>query len=209
MPIVEADLQVGASRAGVRDDRRRAARDPRRGVRARRPSGAEMTTWLTPLDPIGLSRHRAARAGGGYRSRRHHDRRHRAIGSAARGVFLVKADCVLAGLDVALEAFRQLEPGRPGHASKARRRPLPRRRGHRRSGRFGARAADRRTDGAQFSSAAVRHRHADAAVRRRGRPAASSCSTRARRRRRCGRWRSTPCAPAAPRIIAPGSSTRS
>ena len=31
-------------------------------------------------------------------------------GSAARGVFLVKADCVLAGLDVAFEAFRQLEP---------------------------------------------------------------------------------------------------
>jgi nicotinate-nucleotide pyrophosphorylase (carboxylating) len=29
----------------------------------------------------------------------------------ARGVFLVKADCVLAGLDVACEAFRQLEPG--------------------------------------------------------------------------------------------------
>ena len=29
----------------------------------------------------------------------------------ARGVFVVKADCVLAGLDVALEAFRQLEPG--------------------------------------------------------------------------------------------------
>jgi nicotinate-nucleotide pyrophosphorylase (carboxylating) len=28
----------------------------------------------------------------------------------ARGVFLVKADCVLAGLDVAFEAFRQLEP---------------------------------------------------------------------------------------------------
>lgn len=28
----------------------------------------------------------------------------------ARGVFLAKADCVLAGLDVALEAFRQLEP---------------------------------------------------------------------------------------------------
>lgn len=28
----------------------------------------------------------------------------------ARGVFLVKADCVVAGLDVALEAFRQLEP---------------------------------------------------------------------------------------------------
>jgi nicotinate-nucleotide pyrophosphorylase (carboxylating) len=29
----------------------------------------------------------------------------------ARGVFVVKADCVLAGLDIALEAFRQLEPG--------------------------------------------------------------------------------------------------
>jgi nicotinate-nucleotide pyrophosphorylase (carboxylating) len=28
----------------------------------------------------------------------------------ARGVFLVKGDCVLAGLDVALEAFRQLDP---------------------------------------------------------------------------------------------------
>lgn len=28
----------------------------------------------------------------------------------ARGVFLVKADCVIAGLDVALEAFRQLDP---------------------------------------------------------------------------------------------------
>jgi nicotinate-nucleotide pyrophosphorylase (carboxylating) len=29
----------------------------------------------------------------------------------ARGAFLVKADCVLAGLDVALETFRLLEPG--------------------------------------------------------------------------------------------------
>ena len=29
----------------------------------------------------------------------------------ARGTFLAKADCVLAGIDVALEAFRQLEPG--------------------------------------------------------------------------------------------------
>jgi nicotinate-nucleotide pyrophosphorylase (carboxylating) len=34
----------------------------------------------------------------------------------ARGVFLVKADCVIAGLDVALEAFRLLEPGVPGIA---------------------------------------------------------------------------------------------
>jgi len=29
----------------------------------------------------------------------------------ARGVFLAKADCVVAGIEVALEAFRQLEPG--------------------------------------------------------------------------------------------------
>jgi nicotinate-nucleotide pyrophosphorylase (carboxylating) len=34
----------------------------------------------------------------------------------ARGIFLVKADCVMAGLDVALEAFRLLEPGVPGVA---------------------------------------------------------------------------------------------
>jgi nicotinate-nucleotide pyrophosphorylase (carboxylating) len=32
-------------------------------------------------------------------------------GQQARGVFLVKADCVLAGLEVAFEAFRQIEPG--------------------------------------------------------------------------------------------------
>jgi nicotinate-nucleotide pyrophosphorylase (carboxylating) len=32
-------------------------------------------------------------------------------GVRARGAFLVKADCVLAGLDIALESFRILEPG--------------------------------------------------------------------------------------------------
>ena len=37
----------------------------------------------------------------------------------ARGVFLVKADCVLAGLDVALEAFRILEPGVQASVSKS------------------------------------------------------------------------------------------
>jgi nicotinate-nucleotide pyrophosphorylase (carboxylating) len=31
-------------------------------------------------------------------------------GQRARGVFIVKGECVLAGLDVAIEAFRQLEP---------------------------------------------------------------------------------------------------
>ena len=34
-----------------------------------------------------------------------------AAAQRARGVFLVKADCVLAGLEVAFEAFRQLDPG--------------------------------------------------------------------------------------------------
>lgn len=32
-------------------------------------------------------------------------------GVRARGAFLIKADCVLAGLDVAIESFRALEPG--------------------------------------------------------------------------------------------------
>src|SRR5262245_25330858 len=32
-------------------------------------------------------------------------------GQRARGIFLVKAECVLAGLDVAFETFRQLDPG--------------------------------------------------------------------------------------------------
>jgi nicotinate-nucleotide pyrophosphorylase len=41
-------------------------------------------------------------------SRRHHDHCDRS-GGASRGQFLVKADCVVAGLEVAFEAFR-LEP---------------------------------------------------------------------------------------------------
>ncbi len=36
----------------------------------------------------------------------------------ARGVFLAKADCVLAGLEVAFEAFRQIEPGVRTNARK-------------------------------------------------------------------------------------------
>jgi nicotinate-nucleotide pyrophosphorylase (carboxylating) len=32
-------------------------------------------------------------------------------GQQARGVFVVKSDCVLAGLEIAFEAFRQLDPG--------------------------------------------------------------------------------------------------
>lgn len=37
----------------------------------------------------------------------------------ARGTFLVKANCVLAGLDVAAEVFRQLEPGVQARFAKA------------------------------------------------------------------------------------------
>ena len=88
----------------------------------------------------------------------------------ARGVFLVKADCVLAGLDVAFEAFRQVEPGvrvswRASTTATACRAgdEIAEVVGHR------ARAARRRAHRAQFPAAAVRHRDARAPVRRRGR----------------------------------------
>ena len=118
------------------------------------------------------------------------------------------ADCVVAGLDVAM---------RPSGSSIRRRRsPSPRRRrplraGHadRRGRRAGAGAADRRAHRAELPAAPVRHRDADAPLRRRGARAASSCSTRARRRRRCGCSRSTRCAPAAAPITGCGSTTAS
>ncbi len=68
---------------------------------------------------------------------------------------------------------------------------------------------DRRAHGAQLPAAPERHRHADAQLRRRRRAAASRCSTRARRRRRSARSRNTPCAAAAARTIASGSTTAS
>jgi len=40
-------------------------------------------------------------------------------GQRARGVFLVKSPCVLAGVDVAIETFRQIEPGIEVSFSKA------------------------------------------------------------------------------------------
>ena len=50
----------------------------------------------------------------------------------ARGVFLVKADCVIAGLDVAFEAFRQASEKGTGVFSarglafrRSRKRPVP------------------------------------------------------------------------------------
>jgi nicotinate-nucleotide pyrophosphorylase (carboxylating) len=39
-------------------------------------------------------------------------------GQRARGVFIVNSDCVLAGLDIAFEAFRQLDPDVQVHAAK-------------------------------------------------------------------------------------------
>ena len=42
----------------------------------------------------------------------------------ARGVFLIKQDCVLAGLDVALETFLQVDPSVDRDVSSSRRRPL-------------------------------------------------------------------------------------
>lgn len=41
-----------------------------------------------------------------------------APGQRARGIFLVKQACVLAGVDVAIETFRQLEPAIESHFSK-------------------------------------------------------------------------------------------
>ena len=58
-----------------------------------------------------VSRTRAPRAGRGPRRRRRHDRGDRAgRRGAARGVVPGQDGCVLAGLDVAAEAFRQLDP---------------------------------------------------------------------------------------------------
>ena len=46
----------------------------------------------------------------------------------ARGTFLAKSPCTLAGLDVALEAFSQLDPGVDADAAFPRRRRMCRRR---------------------------------------------------------------------------------
>ena len=110
-----------------------------------------------------------------------------------------QADCVLAGLDVAFEAFRLLEPGvriearrRDGElgAPRARRSPSS----SDRRARCSSASAPR-----SISCSGSRHRDAGA-PRSSTRPAAASpSSTRARRRRRCGRSRSTRSAPAARR----------
>ena len=98
---------LGAARAGVRAVGRRAARSSCRAEAATR--GADEPTGSAR--PDALPRHRPPRARGRRRCRRRDDRRDRVADQPARGVFLVKADCVLAGLDIAIEAFRQLDPG--------------------------------------------------------------------------------------------------
>ena len=74
-----------------------------------------------------------------------------------------RRDCVLAGLDVAFETFRQLEPASACDRAQARRRSRARRaRRSREVVGSRAHAARRRAHGAQFPAAAVRHRHAGA-----------------------------------------------
>ena len=121
----------------------------------------------------------------------------------ARGVFLVKADCVIAGLEVAFEAFRQVhENAKKGSA------PDPFFTAHKQDGEWcrageeiaevtgsGRRAADRRAHRAQFSPAALGHRDARAPSSSTRRAGGSPCSTREKPRRRFARSRNTPCAP--------------
>jgi len=108
----------------------------------------------------------------------------------ARGVFVVKADCILAGFDVALEAFRQLEAGRS--RQRIRRQDGDRCRpaeeigeleGSARTLLIGERTA------AEFSTAALGRRQLARVSSSMRLPAESSCSTRARPRRRFGRSR--------------------
>jgi len=79
----------------------------------------------------------------------------------ARGVIVAKSDCVLAGIDIAAEAFRPARSGGANHDSFRRRTPV-------RAGTRGGRvhrprvsAADRGTDGTQFPAAALRDRDID------------------------------------------------
>jgi len=112
----------------------------------------------------------------------------------ARGVFLIKADCVIAGLEVAFEAFRQLEPGvrcvaRKSSAALARCSSAS---GPRSTSCSGCPASPPARGGSSTQPAG-----------------ASPSSTPARRPRRCACWRSTRSAPAARRTIASACSTRS
>ena len=123
-------------------------------------------------------------------------------GMRARGTIIAKSDLVVAGIDVAAETFRQLDPTVGVRSALGRRLARAGGRNRRRRARRRARAARSRAHRAQFPSAVVRHRDADREVRRRRRAAASPFSTRARPRRDSARSRNTPSAAAAAPIIA-------
>ena len=101
----------GAARAGVRDCRS-ASRESRRGrLRAGGAAGLNEPRWSrsirgrTATSCAARSTRTSAPATSPPTRRLRPDQQ-------ARGVFLVKSDCVLAGLDVAFEAFRQLDARR-------------------------------------------------------------------------------------------------
>ena len=179
-------------------------------LRAGRPVGASPV--IAPLDPGRLPRHRAPGARGGSCGASATSTTDGPVdgrGSAARGVFLAKAPLHRRrAADVAFEAFRLLEPAveaaacvREGERVLRRASRSPRSTGTARALLVGERTA---LNFLQRLSGIATLR---ARVRRRGRAAGSSSSTRARRRRRCARSRSTRCARAARRTIAPGSTT--
>jgi hypothetical protein len=126
----------------------------------------------------------------------------------ATAVLVAKTTCVLAGLDVASEAFRQCDPGVEIHG---RRRDGDRCEPGDIVGEFRGLAAGLLTaerTALNFvqrlsGTATLARQFVDAAA------GASSCSTRARPRRCCGRSKNTPCAPAARSITACGSTTGS
>ena len=124
-----------------------------------------------PLDPVALSRPRPPRARRGHRRGRRHDRRRSCPAAArARGMLLAKADCVLAGLDVASRRFGSSIRDVRDVRRDAGRRPLRAGRRDRATSTGSARALlDRRAHGAQLPAAPVRHRDAHAPVRRRRR----------------------------------------
>ena len=136
-------------------------------VRSRRSTGGQLATARSRA----LSRHRAPRARGGRARRRHHHRCDRRRRRRARGAFLIKAACVLAGLG-RWRSKRSVSSIRRFRSTAASATAIRAVLGRNRSGHGElARAARRRADGAQFPAAALGHRHARAPVRRRGRRA--------------------------------------
>ncbi len=127
----------------------------------------------------------------------------------AKGTILAKSACVIAGLDVAAEAFRQLDPSVsfvPRVKDGDRCEPGARRR---RRARCRGRDAHRRTDGVEFPAAVERYRNRDAHLRRRGSGTHHDPRYAERPHQPCEPWRSMPFAQAAEAIIAAGWTTGS